>query len=116
MLRETKNEITYKGENYPLVFNLNVMERIQEEFGTVEKWGELTDGESGEVNVKALLFGLAEMINEGLDIENEEKGTNRPFISHKKAGRMLTDLGIENVAKTANDLVIESTKDDSKNA
>lgn len=116
MLKETIKYIEYKGEKYPLVFNLNVMEKIQDEYKTIDAWGALTDGESGEVNVKALIFGITEMVNEGLDIENEENGTNRPFITHKKAGRMLSDIGVSELTKTANDLVVESTVDDSKNA
>lgn len=116
MLKETIEHIEYKGEKYPLVFNLNVMEKIQEEYKTIDAWGALTDGEGGEVNVKALIFGITEMINEGLDIENDENGTNRAFVNHKKVGRMLSEIGLNELTKTANDLVIESTKDDSKNA
>lgn len=115
MVKEVSSKIKYRDKEYKLVFNLNVMERIQEEYKTIDAWGSLTDGSTGEVNIKALIFGITEMINEAIDIENDESGTNEPFVSHKKVGRMLTELGIENVAQNMNDLVIESTKDDSKN-
>lgn len=114
-MKEVSSQLTYKGKVYKLVFNLNVMERIQDEYGTLDKWGELTDGKSGEVNIKALVFGITEMINEGIDIENDDNNTSEPFVTHKKVGRMLTELGLENVAQNMNNLVIESTKDDSKN-
>lgn len=116
MLKEVSSKLEYNGKEYKLVFNLNVMERIQDEYKTLDTWGELTDGSKGEVNIKALVFGITEMINEGIDIENDENGANEPFVTHKKVGRMLTAIGIDKAAQDMNDLVVESTKDDSKNA
>ena len=111
------SEIEYKGKKIKLVFNLNVMEAIQEEFGSVDKWGKLTDGESGEVNVKALKFGFTEMINEAIDIDNEENGTSNPFYTPKQVARIITDLGMEQATEALNKTIIDSTKDDSeKNA
>lgn len=115
MIKEVSSKITYKGKEYPLVFNLNVMEKIQDAFGTLEKWGELTDGSKSEVNIKALAFGITEMINEAIDIENEDHNKNDPFVTHKQVNRMLTEIGIEKAAQDMNKLVVESTKDDSKN-
>ena len=46
--------LQYKNKTYKLVFNLNVMEAIQEEYGSVDKWGSLTDGQgNGEPDAKA---------------------------------------------------------------
>ncbi len=115
-MKEVSKIITYRGEQYKIVFNLNVMEIIQEEYGTIDKWGALTDGKSGETNVKALLFGFAAMINEGIEIDNDEKGENRPLIDKKKAGRILSDLGVDNTTSEINELVIESARSDEKNA
>lgn len=114
---EKKRTFKYKDKEITLVFNLNVMQAIQEEYGTVEKWGKLTDGESGEVDVKALKFGVTQMINEGIDIENEENGTDEPFMTEKKVGRIITEVGLDIMTKTMNDTVIDAAKDDSgKNA
>ena len=110
-----KVEIEYKGQKYSLVFNLNVMEVIQEEYGTIGKWGELTDGTNGEVNAKAVIFGLTEMLNEGLDIYNEENGTNLKPFTKKQVGRILTEIGLQEATKKLNDTVVESTKSDEKN-
>ena len=115
MIKEVSSKLTYKDKEYKLVFNLNVMEKIQDEYKTLDAWGALTDGSEGEVNIKALVFGVTEMINEGIDIDNEDNNTSEPFVSHKKVGRMLTEIGIEKAAQNMNDLVIKSTKDDSKN-
>jgi len=115
MIKEVSSKLTYKDKEYKLVFNLNVMEKIQDEYKTLDAWGSLTDGSEGEVNIKALVFGITEMINEAIDIDNDENGTNEPFVSHKKVGRMLTEVGIEKAAQNMNELVVKSTKDDSKN-
>ena len=116
-----KNEkvtMTWKGVEYNLVFTLNVMEEIQEEYGSISAWGELTDNEK-EPNAKAVIFGLMCMINEGIDIDNEDKPKDQRLepLTLKQVGRMLTEVGINNAAAGMKDLVVESTKgDDSKNA
>ena len=108
--------ITYKDKEYKLVFNLNVMESIQEEYKTLDNWGELTDGTSkGETDIKALIFGLREMINEGIEIDNEETGSNEPLLTHKHVGRIITTIGLDNVLKEVNQTVIESTESNEKN-
>ena len=114
---ENTTSINYKGKEIKLVFNLNVMQAIQQEYKTVDNWGKLTDGSSGEVDIKALIFGLTEMINEGIDIDNDENGTDEPFFTAKKVARIITDVGLANATKALNQTVINSTKDDSgKNA
>lgn len=109
------NEIEYKGQKYQLVFNLNVMEEIQEEYGTIEKWGELTDGSKGEPNAKAIIFGLTAMINEGIDISNEDNGTEIKPLTLRKVGRLLTEVGLTEATLKLNNTVIESTKSEEKN-
>lgn len=111
-MRQTKSYLEYKGKKYTLVFNLNVMEIIQDEYKTLDAWGELTDGKTGEVNVKALIFGLTAMLNEGIEIDNEDNGTNEPLFTHKQVGRILTDVGIKQTAEQMNGLVIDSTQTD----
>ena len=114
-MKDINGEIQYKDKTYRLVFNLNVMEKIQEEYGTIEKWGKMTDGKNGESNVKAVIFGFTEMINEGIDIQNEENGTNDKFLSTKQVGRMITEIGLMNATKELNDTVVKSTKSTEKN-
>lgn len=113
-MQEKINHITVNEVEYPLVFNLNVMEKIQEKYRSVEKWGELTDGKSQELDVKALKYGITEMINEGIDIENETQETEREFLTEKKVGRIITELGIEKMAKDVQNTVIDSTKSDNE--
>lgn len=110
-------EIDYRGTKYKLVFDLCVMEEIQDEYGSIDAWGKLTDPETvDEPNVKALVFGVAAMINEGIDIDNDENGTDIKPLTHKKVARILTEVGLNSVTEKMQNAVIESTADDSKNA
>lgn len=113
-MQEKINHIKVNEIEYPLVFNLNVMKLIQDKYETIEKWGNLTDGKEHEINIEALLFGITEMINEGIDIENETAEAKREFLSKKQVGRIITALGIEKMTQKVQDTVIESTKDDNE--
>ena len=114
-MKDVNGAIQYKDKEYKLVFNLNVMELIQEEYGTLEKWGGLTDGSSGEVNAKAVIYGFAAMLNEGIDIANEENGTNDKPLTLKQVGRMITDVGLNNATAALNETVVKSTESEVKN-
>jgi len=112
-MKDYKFEFEFNEEKYALVFNLNVMETIQKQYGTVQKWGKLTDNKEGkEPNAKALIFGFREMINEAIEIENEEHGTNKPLLTLKQVGRLITRVGIQESAKKLNKVITESVKDE----
>lgn len=117
-MKEISKELEYKGKKYKLVFNLNVMEAIQEKYGTIENWGKLTDGteNNGEPNAKAVIFGITAMLNESIDIENEENGTKEKMLTCKQVGRMITEIGLQASAQLMNGVVIDSTQSAEKNA
>lgn len=114
-MKDINGKIQYRDKEYKIVFNLNVMEAIQAEYGTMEKWGDLTDGSAGEPDAKAVIFGIREMLNEGIDIDNDENGTDIPFFTHKQVGRLVTEAGLRNVTEEMNKTVIESTQSAEKN-
>lgn len=114
-MKDINGKLQYKDKTYTLVFNLNVMEDIQEEYGTLAQWGELTDGVNGEPNAKAVLFGLTAMINEGIDIDNEDREEKLPFLTKKQVGRILTEVGIFDATTAMHDTVIASTQSTEKN-
>lgn len=115
-MKDIESRITVNDKEYPIVFNLNVMEEIQEEYGTLDKWGNMTDGTDGEPNAKAVIFGFTAMINEGIDIQNDRNGTNEKPLTKKQVGRLITEYGLINATKKMNDTVIQSTKSNEKNA
>ena len=111
--------LKWKGVSYNLVFNLNVMEEIQEEYGSISEWGDLTDNEK-EPNAKAVIFGLTAMLNEGIDIDNEDNAgvegyVKKKALSLKSVGRLLTEVGLAEATSKLNKTVVESTKSDEKN-
>lgn len=113
------NELEYKGINYKIVFNMNVMEAIQEEYGSLAEWVDMTD-KAKEPNMKAVIFGLREMINEGIDIDNEENEgvegyTPKKFLTSKQVGRMMMEVDFIEAVQKMNDAVIDSTKTEEKN-
>ena len=114
-MKDFNGEIQYKGRTYRLVFNLNVMEAIQEKYGSIDKWAELTDGASGEPNAKAVIYGFTEMLNEGIDIDNDENGAELKPLTLKQVGRLITEVGLREATAKLNETVIESTKSEAKN-
>ena len=115
-MKDISKTIKYKDKEYRLVFNLNVMEAIQEEYGTLDNWGNQSDGSAnGEPNAKAVIFGFTAMLNEGIEIDNEEKGENAPLLKLKQVGRMITEIGFDNATTVLNAAVVESTQSTEKN-
>lgn len=116
-MKSKLQEIEYNGKTYKLAFDLNVMEAIQDEYGSIEAWGKLIEPEGGgEPNIKALVFGVMEMINEGIDIDNDENGMDKKPLTHRQVARILTEVGLDTVTDKVQKSVIDSTEDDSKNA
>ena len=110
------DKITYletDSEKFPLAFTLNVMEALQDEYGTLSEWSELIRNQK-EPNIKALKFFITEAINEGIDIENEKSNEKRAPITSSKAGRIVTEIGLKKVANTITKMITESMPHDEK--
>lgn len=114
-MKDIMGKLLVNDKTYPMTFNLNVMEAIQEEYGSLEKWGNLTDGSTGEPNAKAVIFGFTQMINEGLDIEAEETGAEVKLLTTKQVGRIITAYGLTDATAVLNNTVVESTQSSEKN-
>lgn len=108
-MKDTVIHIEYQDKKYPLVFNLNVMEEIQERYGSLDNWGKITQGD-GEPNIKDLKIGIMAMINEGIDIENEKNGTNEPMLTPKQVGRIISTLGFNGITEKIKEITIASAK------
>ena len=87
-MKDFYSEFTLNGKKYLLAFDLNVMEAIQAEYKTIENWSKLTNGDTtGEGDAKAILFGFTEMLNEGIEIMNEQNGTDNHRYRHRHRQR-----------------------------
>lgn len=133
-MKETTMDINIDGKDYSLAFNLNVMEAIQAEYKTIDEWGALTESgaiveekkdkkgnvldvkRTGETDIKALVFGFTEMINEGMDIKAEEAGEVWKPLTKKAVARLISKYGFENAFMEMQKTMIEATSDEEKNA
>ena len=96
------------------------MEEIQNEYKTFDNWTDLVGGldkkgNPRETDIKALIFGFQAMLNEGIDIQNEDEGTDIKFFTPKQVGRLITEIGLQEANQKLMDTVVESTKN-TKNA
>jgi hypothetical protein len=102
-------KLEYKGVEYELIFNLNVMEMLQDEYGSVEKWSAKAM-ESDEPNIKVLKHGFKAMLNEGIEIYNEDNPDKpKELVDDKKVGRIISSVGFSNIADIIADTVIDRT-------
>lgn len=134
MLDPTMSYLETEKRKYPICYNLNVMEEIQNKYGSIQAWGNLILGKEEneaaelaeennaenkkEIQIKDMKFGLMAMINEAIDITNEENKTNEPFVTLKQVGRILTEIGLKNATQKVMQLTVESAateENDEKN-
>lgn len=104
-----KIEYLEDGEiKYPMAFTVNVMESIEDEYGGLQNWVKSIDRE--EPSYKAIKFMLLEVMNEGIDIENEKLSISkkREMVTPKQIGRMITRIGFEKIGTTLFKLIQES--------
>ena len=112
-----------EGDNQAtLVFNLNVMAQLQAEFGSVDAWSKLLEDEpdeetgkrkrNGEPDMDAFLKGFTFMLNEGRDIENEDKPAEQqkaPY-TQGQVGRLIGKWGQNAVAEAMKNAVAGSVE------
>ena len=117
-MKDIIEHVSTENCTYPIVFNLNVMESLQEEYESIEKWGEITCGEGNEPRIKEVKFGIKEMINEAIDIENEKADEPQAFVTDKQVGRIISEIGIKNIMEKVRSLTLQSsaTGEEEKNA
>lgn len=113
-MKDYKLPLEVDGKTYTLMFDLNVMQAIQDEYGSIKAWGDKVEDSEDGMDAKAVIFGFREMINEGIDANNEGKALadQEPELSLRAVGRLVTNLGIGDAAGKIQQLVVQSTKDD----
>lgn len=117
-MKENRETLEYKGKEYEIAFGINVLIAIQAKYGTFTKWMDLASGkDTGEFDLKAIVFAYTEALNEGIDIANEEKGEKTEPLTEKQVGRMIMSLGLEGAYSKLSDAAAAAVKtdDDSKN-
>ena len=140
-MKDIEKKITYNDRDYTVVFNINVMEAIQDKFGSLDAWVDLMDGtanakekyksvhgtldgfddleedspeRSGEPDLKAIKYGYFVMINEGIEID-KENGIEKDPVTLSQVGRILTQIGFQTAQKGLGELMNDSTQSNEKN-
>ena len=112
--------IEWRGNTYRLEFNLNVMEQIQQEYGSLDAWSDAATGKDsadGTPDIKAVIFGFGAMINEAVDMDNEDNGTQVEPLTSKQVGRLVSSIGFAELIERMQSTIVKSTTTgDSKNA
>lgn len=123
-MKDISDTLEYKGKEYKIVFDFNVMQDLQEEYGTFNNWVDKAYGKkSNEPSVKALAFAIMSMVNNAIDEANEDRKPEEqePYITARVANRMLTEFakgkGLSKIVKKIDDLMSESLQggENSKN-
>ena len=119
-MKDISDTLEYKGQKYPIIFNLNVLEAIQEEYGTFSAWLDKIykdDDDETEPDIKAIKFAYYKMINEGIRIENKTAKEKREFLDKEDVGEIITEIGLKDAFNTLNSLAQASNQpgEDAKN-
>jgi hypothetical protein len=111
-MKDISDTLKIGDKEYKLLFNFNVLQAVQEEYGTLTKWVEEGYGkETGEPSAKALIFIMTLMINEGVDLHNEENPDDKlEPVTEKQVGRLLSEIGLSNAVTTIDELMSKSTE------
>ena len=118
-------QITVGEKKYPMAFTLNVMEVIQEKYGSLDTWSDalqpdkVEDAEGilveTEPKLKDLIWTFQQFLNEGIEIENEEKSEKRELLTHKQVGRIITTVGLSESGSLIRALTMSESSGDEKN-
>lgn len=103
-------------KKYPLAFSFNVMEQVQETYGTMDAWTKTLQADEGrELKMKDLIWTFQQFVNEGIEIENEDNNQNRPLMTHKQVGRLITQADMKKLVATMKSMTVKSIKSDDPN-
>lgn len=118
-MKDVFKHFTVKDVEYPFAFNINVAEELDTEYKTekdgmkidgITAWSELVEPKEGIPSITALKFLFWLAINEGIDMENEERKESREPLTLKQIGRVITGLG-ENALSFTKESIQDSNSD-----
>ncbi len=118
-MKDVLIHVEANGVTYPLAFNINIIEIMQDKYGSLTAFSKALspeptkDGKPVEPRMSDIKFIYTECINEGIDIENEGKAEKKPFVTEKQVGRIIGS--IVDTAGTIKRLVVDSHNTGSEN-
>lgn len=119
---EKLSYIKTKNKNYPITFTFNVLEEIQNKYGSFEDWQHIIEGQykgknekgqevwlQGETKIADLKYFIQVAINEGIDIYNEESEDKMKPITSSQVGRLISEVGMNEISEAIRKVIVEST-------
>lgn len=82
--------ITLRGKEYPILFDLNVVELIQQRYGDVAKLGEKIS------NISEQKWILTKIINEGIEFDNFINNRSNKTLTEPQVGMLLSVASLQN--------------------
>lgn len=86
-------------QKYPIVFDINVIDEMQDEYGSIDKWQKKLE----EGNLKCVKKTFTSAINEAYDILGKDE-----TVTEKQVGRLLTEIDYQKAFIVLTGLVGES--------
>ena len=118
-----KDNIIYLDEEnkkYPITFTLNVMDILQEKYGSIDAWKDLVvvKEQDKEPKIKDLKFAFTEMMNEAIRILNKYNQEDKmDFVDAWETGIIISEIGLKKVNEKMMNTIASSVKvDNPKNA
>ncbi len=120
-MKDVFRHISAGGKEYPLAFNLNVIECVQDRYGSMSKFAEALSpgvdeqGKQIEPKMHDVKFIYATCINEGIEMENDpecqyykKRDEPRKLLNEKQVGRILG--GVLEATSVIKNLVTDSNR------
>jgi hypothetical protein len=120
-MKDVFRHVSAGGKEYPLAFNLNVIESVQDRYGSMSKFADAlspsTDehGKQAEPKMQDVKFIYTVCINEGIEMENDpecqyyvKREEPRKLLTEKQVGRILG--GVLEASEVIKNLVTDSNR------
>ena len=103
-------------DTFPILYDINVLEALQDKFGGLSAWSETLSPESGEPPFSAVIDTVEILIAEGIDAKRDE-GEDITMPSRKQIGRLITRVGLAKTLEIIkNSAIAAAGEGDQKNA
>lgn len=108
------HEFEIRGKKYPIAFNLNVIEAIQEKYKGLEEWEKALGSEKDGEAISTLKWTLWMFVNAGIETNNFEKGEERATITIEQAGMLVGGTSdMRKIMETIQKVVTDSSPTES---
>lgn len=106
-------EINLRGRRYGLLFSLNVLDAVQDKYGTIDQLAEIFNPENNKDWLKDTKWLLALLVNEGANLE-EFLGVENPVghITEQELGLLVDLQNFREVQNAIFAAFARGTKDD----